>query len=78
MARLSASFVILLSFVSTALTIGNAFMLKKQFYPSVVYITKNSTSMAVMYFQGAILSYLAFTFLRWVFFGQLRAAEVEV
>lgn len=47
MARISASFVIAISFVSTALTIANAFMLKKQFYPSVVYITKSNTSMAV-------------------------------
>ncbi len=47
MARLSVSFVVVLSFVSTALAIANAFFLKKQFYPSVVYLTKSSTSMAV-------------------------------
>ncbi|KAH7730764.1 HRD-1 protein [Aphelenchoides avenae] len=77
MARITASFVIAISFVSTALTIANAFMLKKQFYPSVVYITKSNTSMAVMYFQGAVLSYLLFSFFRWIFLGQLRAAEIE-
>ncbi|KAI1723942.1 ring finger domain-containing protein [Ditylenchus destructor] len=66
-----------MSFISTTLTIANAFFLKKQFYPSVVYLTKSSTSMAVIYFQAAVLSYLVFSFLRWIFFGQLRAAEIE-
>lgn len=47
MVRLSVTFFVLLSFVSTALTIANAFFLKKQFYPSVVYLTKSNTSMAV-------------------------------
>jgi hypothetical protein len=31
----------------------------------------------VLYFQAAVLSYLIFSLLRWIFFGQLRAAEVE-
>ena len=30
-----------------------------------------------MYGQGAVLAYLAFTFVRYIFFGQLRAAEIE-
>ncbi|KAL3083006.1 hypothetical protein niasHS_010808 [Heterodera schachtii] len=77
MVRISVSFVVLASFVSTVLTILNAFFLKKQFYPSVVYLTKSSTSMAVLYFQAAVLSYLVFSLLRWLFFGQLRVAEVE-
>jgi E3 ubiquitin-protein ligase synoviolin len=112
MVRVTATFLILASFVSTTLTIMNAFFLKKQFYPSVVYLTKSSTSMAVnlgtyydlkrqiysnvcerqkkkhifqsfpfnsqvLYFQAAIISYLVFTLMRWIFFGQLRAAEVE-
>lgn len=77
MVRVTATFLILASFVSTTLTIMNAFFLKKQFYPSVVYLTKSSTSMAVLYFQAAIISYLVFMLMRWIFFGQLRAAEVE-
>jgi E3 ubiquitin-protein ligase synoviolin len=47
MVRVSASFVVVASFLSTALTVMNAFFLKRQFYPSVVYLTKSSTSMAV-------------------------------
>ena len=36
-----------LSFMLTASVIGNAYYQKKQFYPSVVYITKSNPSMAV-------------------------------
>ena len=35
------------SFALTAGVIGNAYLQKKQFYPSVVFITKSSPSMAV-------------------------------
>lgn len=36
-----------LSFVLSGAVIGNAYYQKKQFYPSVVYITKSNPSMAV-------------------------------
>jgi E3 ubiquitin-protein ligase synoviolin len=36
-----------LSFVLSGVVIGNAYYQKKQFYPSVVYITKSNPSMAV-------------------------------
>lgn len=35
------------SFVLTAAVLGNAYVQKKQFYPSVVYITKSHPSLAV-------------------------------
>ena len=35
------------SFALSAMVIGNAYYQKKQFYPSVVYITKSNPSMAV-------------------------------
>lgn len=35
------------TFTLTAMVIGNAYVQKKQFYPSVVYITKSNPSMAV-------------------------------
>uniref|UniRef100_A0A7E4WA68 E3 ubiquitin-protein ligase hrd-1 n=1 Tax=Panagrellus redivivus TaxID=6233 RepID=A0A7E4WA68_PANRE len=75
--RVTLPLIVAVSFACTALTIVNALILKKQFYPSVVYITKNNLSMAVVYAQGAVLAYLAFSFVRYIFFGQLRAAEVE-
>ena len=36
-----------ISFLMTGAVIGNAYYQKKQFYPSVVYITKSNPSMAV-------------------------------
>lgn len=36
-----------LSIILTSTVIGNAYYQKKQFYPSVVYITKSNPSMAV-------------------------------
>jgi E3 ubiquitin-protein ligase synoviolin len=76
-ARITLPLLVVTSFVCTTLTITNALVLKKQFYPAVVYITKNNVSMAVVYAQGGVLAYLAFTLIRYIFFGTLRAAEVE-
>uniref|UniRef100_T1I603 E3 ubiquitin-protein ligase synoviolin-like TPR repeats domain-containing protein n=1 Tax=Rhodnius prolixus TaxID=13249 RepID=T1I603_RHOPR len=36
-----------MSMILTTVVIGNAYYQKKQFYPSVVYITKSNPSMAV-------------------------------
>ncbi|XP_012263039.2 E3 ubiquitin-protein ligase synoviolin A isoform X2 [Athalia rosae] len=67
----------LFSVALTCAVIGNAYYQKKQFYPSVVYITKSNPSMAVIYVQGLILVFMMNTFLRKIFFGNLRAAELE-
>lgn len=40
----------LISLALTCIVIGNAYYQKKQFYPSVVYITKSNPSMAVRMF----------------------------
>jgi E3 ubiquitin-protein ligase synoviolin len=42
-----AAGIALLSLALTTAVIGNAYYQKKQFYPSVVYITKSNPSMAV-------------------------------
>ncbi|KYM95453.1 PREDICTED: E3 ubiquitin-protein ligase synoviolin B [Cyphomyrmex costatus] len=66
--------------ISTALTcvvIGNAYYQRKQFYPTVVHITKSNPSMTVIYTQGFILAFMINAFLRKIFFGTLRAAEFE-
>jgi hypothetical protein len=44
---MKAEYLILLSFLLTFVVITNAFYIKRQFYPSVVYLTKSSTSLAV-------------------------------
>ncbi|CAD5230162.1 unnamed protein product [Bursaphelenchus xylophilus] len=77
MARITPAMVVITSLILTIFTVTKAFMMKKQFYPSVVHLTKDGGSMAVLYFQGAVLGYLLFTFFRWIFFGQLRVAETE-
>lgn len=69
-----------ITFLSLALTsavVGNAFYHKKQFYPSVVYITKSNPSMAVIYIQALVVVVLMGKLMQKVFFGQLRAAEFE-
>ncbi|PAA81889.1 hypothetical protein BOX15_Mlig032555g1 [Macrostomum lignano] len=66
-----------LSFALTILVLGNAFFQKKQFYPSIVYLTKSNSSTAVLYLQGIVLIYLLGKALARIFFGQLRPTEVE-
>ncbi|XP_047994625.1 E3 ubiquitin-protein ligase synoviolin B isoform X2 [Leguminivora glycinivorella] len=65
------------SLVLTTVVIGNAYYQKKQFYPSIVYLTNSNPSMAVMYLQAFILVLLVGKLLRKIFFGQLRPAEFE-
>ena len=47
MASFRAEMAVILSFVLTVGVIMNAFYQRKQFYPSVVYLTKSNSSMAV-------------------------------
>ncbi|ELT95768.1 hypothetical protein CAPTEDRAFT_174092 [Capitella teleta] len=65
---------------SLALSIGvvaNAYLQKKQFYPSVVYLTKSSPSMAVLYIQAFVFVIMMWEIACKLFFGTLRAAEME-
>uniref|UniRef100_A0A6B2E831 RING-type E3 ubiquitin transferase n=1 Tax=Phlebotomus kandelakii TaxID=1109342 RepID=A0A6B2E831_9DIPT len=61
----------------SAAVIGNAYFQKKQFYPSVVYITKSNPSMAVIYIQSMVLVLMLGKLMRKIFLGTLRAAEFE-
>lgn len=63
--------------LSTVAVIANAFYQKKQFYPSIVYLTKSNPSIAVLYAQVFVFVLLFGKAMRKIFFGQLRAAEVE-
>lgn len=71
---LAISFV---SFLLTAVVVANAYYQKKQFYPSVVYITKSNPSMAVIYIQALIGVWILGKLMRKIFFGQLRTTEFE-
>ena len=44
-----------LSFMLTAVVIGNAFQQKKQFYPAVVYLTKSNPSLAVSILSSILI-----------------------
>ncbi|XP_058061124.1 E3 ubiquitin-protein ligase HRD1 [Anopheles bellator] len=66
-----------ISMVLTGLVIGNAYYQKKQFYPSVVYITKSNPSMAVIYIQALVLVLMLGKVMKKIFLGTLRAAEFE-
>nr|XP_023030277.1 E3 ubiquitin-protein ligase synoviolin A-like [Leptinotarsa decemlineata] len=61
----------------TSIVIANAYYQKKQFYPSVVYITKSNPSMAVIYIQAFICVWICGKIMRRIFFGQLRTTEFE-
>ncbi|OQV23997.1 E3 ubiquitin-protein ligase synoviolin [Hypsibius exemplaris] len=61
----------------TAIVLANAFYQRKQFYPAIVYLTKSNASMAAIYFQGLTLVFWAWKTARFIFFGQLRPAEIE-
>ncbi|XP_050311672.1 E3 ubiquitin-protein ligase synoviolin [Anthonomus grandis grandis] len=65
------------SFLLTATVVANAYYQKKQFYPSVVYITKSNPSMAVIYIQAFIGVWILGKLMRKIFFGQLRTTEFE-
>ncbi|XP_005307945.2 E3 ubiquitin-protein ligase synoviolin isoform X1 [Chrysemys picta bellii] len=65
------------SLALTSVVVAHAYYLKHQFYPTVVYLTKSSPSMAVLYIQAFVLVFLLGKFMGKVFFGQLRAAEME-
>lgn len=47
MVKMRALGISAISMILTAIVVGNAYYQKKQFYPSVVYITKSNPSMAV-------------------------------
>jgi E3 ubiquitin-protein ligase synoviolin len=78
MTRLRPDFILVGSIFSTAVVIGNAFYNKKQFYPSVVHLTKSNSSMAVLYFQALVLAISFGKLVNKLFFGQLRPVEMEV
>ncbi|XP_070578843.1 E3 ubiquitin-protein ligase synoviolin B-like [Ptychodera flava] len=65
------------SLALTGAVIGHAYYQKRQFYPSVVYLTKSNPSMAMLYLQAFVIIILLGKLFRKMFFGQLRPAEME-
>lgn len=68
----------LVTSVLTTLVVSNAYYKKKQFYPTVVYLLNSNRSLGVLYLQGFLVVWVLCDLLKRLFFGTLRAAEVEV
>lgn len=69
-----------LMLISTALTcaiIGNTYYERKQFYPTIVHITKSNPTMTVIYTQSLIFVFMINAFLWRIFFGTVHANELE-
>lgn len=62
----------------SGLIISNAYVEKKQFYPTVVYLLSSNRSLGVIYLQAFVMVWFLCKFLKFLFFGALRASEVEV
>lgn len=65
------------SLLLTSAVVAHAYYQKKQFYPTVVHITKSNPGIAVLYLQTFILMVMVGKILKKVFFGDLRPIEVE-
>jgi len=65
------------SFAGSIGVVTHAFHLKKQFYPSVVYINNSGICMMVIYYQLLVLALLAGKMFQRIFFGSIRFAELE-
>lgn len=61
----------------TTAVVTNAWLQKKQFYPTVVHLTRSNQSMLILYVQAFVLVFLLAKLLGKVFFGNLRQAEAE-
>ncbi|VDP93247.1 unnamed protein product, partial [Echinostoma caproni] len=55
----------------------NAYNRKKQFYPTVIYLTNNQTCLAILLFQCAVLLMFVAKMMTRIFFGRLQQAEVD-
>ncbi|CAI8037465.1 E3 ubiquitin-protein ligase synoviolin [Geodia barretti] len=61
----------------TALVVGNAYSQKRQFYTTLVYLLNSNRTLGVLYVQAAVMLWVTTTVVKNLFFGTLRAAEVE-
>ena len=58
--------------------VANAFFQREQFYLACVYITRSNANLLILYNMALVFVLMAGKVFRRVFFGQLRAMEVEV
>jgi hypothetical protein len=67
-----------LSAAVLAAVVGNAYVQRQQFYLACVYLTKSNANMLVLYNTAFFSIFMFSKLVRKIFFGQLRAIEVEV
>ncbi|CAH8484881.1 unnamed protein product [Schistosoma turkestanicum] len=65
------------SLIVSSIVVTNTYYRKKQFYPTVVYLTNNQPSLSILLFQCVVLLFLLVKALTYAFFGRLQRAEVD-
>ncbi|KRZ76829.1 E3 ubiquitin-protein ligase synoviolin B [Trichinella papuae] len=65
------------SLLLTAAVVLNAFHQRKQFYPSMVYLSKSNASVTALYIQAFVLVSLVGKLFQMIFFGSLHRFEQE-
>ncbi|CDS35938.1 E3 ubiquitin protein ligase synoviolin B [Echinococcus multilocularis] len=61
----------------TAFTVTNVYYQKKQFYPTVVFLTKHKPYFALIVLQCFALLLVIAKITAWVFFGDIRRTEID-
>lgn len=69
--------VMLSSFLLTAFVCWSAYSRKKQFYPTLVFLTNNQPCVVILLFQCAVLLFMFAKLTTRLFFGRLQQAEVD-
>ncbi|CAH8529871.1 unnamed protein product [Schistosoma rodhaini] len=65
------------SLIVSSIVVTNTYYRKKQFYPTVVYLTNNQPSLSILLFQCVVILFLVVKALTYAFFGRLQRAEVD-
>lgn len=58
--------------------VNHAYVTREQFYPAVIYLVTNKFSIVVLGNMGIVLVVTLAAFLKAMFLGELKSAEVEV
>nr|CAX75887.1 E3 ubiquitin-protein ligase synoviolin-B precursor [Schistosoma japonicum]CAX75888.1 E3 ubiquitin-protein ligase synoviolin-B precursor [Schistosoma japonicum] len=65
------------SLIVSSIVVTNTYYRKKQFYPTVVYLTNSQPSLSILLFQCVVILFLIVKALTYAFFGRLQRAEVD-
>eukprot|EP00041_Stephanoeca_diplocostata_P020314 m.452383 g.452383 ORF g.452383 m.452383 type:complete len:701 (+) comp21540_c0_seq1:124-2226(+) len=77
MQRSTISVMNLAALCGSAAVFSHAFHTKKQFYPSMVYISNSGVAMMFVYFQVFVIAVNCAKIFQSIFFGRLRTLELE-